>query len=94
MVAPTREIAIQIRDVIRNVGKYLKGFQCEAIIGGLDTQNDAKKMRHCQVIVGTPGTLDISFACGTLSLNVFRASNGIDTQKLDEDAKYTALGIG
>ncbi|KAI9020728.1 P-loop containing nucleoside triphosphate hydrolase protein [Phycomyces nitens] len=57
IVAPTREIAIQIRDVLRNLGKYIEGFQCEALIGGLSTQGDYTKLKSSQVLVGTPGKL-------------------------------------
>ncbi|OAD72839.1 hypothetical protein PHYBLDRAFT_113448 [Phycomyces blakesleeanus NRRL 1555(-)] len=57
IVAPTREIAIQIRDVLRNLGKYIEGFQCEALIGGLSTQGDYTKLKNSQVLVGTPGRL-------------------------------------
>ncbi len=35
IVAPTREIAIQIRDVLMAVGRHLEGLRCVAFIGGL-----------------------------------------------------------
>ncbi|KAI7868849.1 P-loop containing nucleoside triphosphate hydrolase protein [Spinellus fusiger] len=57
IVAPTREIAIQIRDVVRNLGKSMEGLQCEAVIGGLSTQGDEQKVKYSQIVVGTPGKL-------------------------------------
>ncbi|CDH54379.1 probable atp-dependent rna helicase ddx20 [Lichtheimia corymbifera JMRC:FSU:9682] len=57
VIAPTREIAIQIRDVLRNIGRHIQGFQCEAFIGGLSVRADAKKAPKCQVVIGTPGRL-------------------------------------
>ncbi|KAF7732861.1 DEAD (Asp-Glu-Ala-Asp) box polypeptide 20 [Apophysomyces ossiformis] len=57
IVAPTREIAIQIRDVLRALGQYMDGFRCEAFIGGLSVKGDTLKLHHCQVIIGTPGRL-------------------------------------
>jgi ATP-dependent RNA helicase DDX20 len=57
IIAPTREIAIQIRDVIRNLGSFMPGLQCHAFIGGLAMQIDAKHANHCHIIVGTPGRI-------------------------------------
>ncbi|KAI8891125.1 DEAD-domain-containing protein [Backusella circina FSU 941] len=57
LIAPTREIAVQIKDVITNLGRFINGFKCEAFIGGLSVQADLERLKHCQVIVGTPGRL-------------------------------------
>lgn len=57
IIAPTREIAIQIRDVIRNLGQEMKGLICEAFIGGLSMTSDYQHLIGCHVMVGTPGRL-------------------------------------
>lgn len=57
IVAPTREIAIQIRDVLRNLGQSMHGLRCEAFIGGLSMAADCQHLIGCHVIVGTPGRL-------------------------------------
>lgn len=57
IVAPTREIAVQIRDVLRNLGQDMTGLGCEAFIGGLSVSSDYQHLIGCQVIVGTPGRL-------------------------------------
>jgi ATP-dependent RNA helicase DDX20 len=57
IVAPTREIAVQIRDVIRNLGQGMNGLKCEAFIGGLSMGADVQNLIGCQIIVGTPGRL-------------------------------------
>ncbi|KAI8084560.1 P-loop containing nucleoside triphosphate hydrolase protein [Halteromyces radiatus] len=57
IIAPTREIAIQIKDVVQHLGQYIPQFNCEALIGGLSVQGDIKRLQHCQVVVGTPGRL-------------------------------------
>ncbi|KAG0166501.1 DEAD (Asp-Glu-Ala-Asp) box polypeptide 20 [Apophysomyces sp. BC1015] len=44
IVAPTREIAIQIRDVLRNLGQYMEGFHCEAFIGRIMALIDDQKI--------------------------------------------------
>ncbi|KAI8983054.1 P-loop containing nucleoside triphosphate hydrolase protein [Pilobolus umbonatus] len=57
IVVPTREIAIQIRDVIRHIGQCIRGLKCEAVIGGLSGLEDTQKIAGSQVIVATPGRL-------------------------------------
>ncbi|KAI7895903.1 P-loop containing nucleoside triphosphate hydrolase protein [Mucor mucedo] len=57
LIAPTREIAIQIRDVIRNLGQTMEGLVCEAFIGGLSMAADCQRLAKCHVMVGTPGRL-------------------------------------
>jgi ATP-dependent RNA helicase DDX20 len=55
MVAPTREIAVQIRDVVRGLAECMPTVQCHSFIGGLPTPPET--LSHCQVVVGTPGRL-------------------------------------
>ncbi|GAB5372456.1 hypothetical protein AAMO2058_001667000 [Amorphochlora amoebiformis] len=57
VVAPTREIAVQIRDVIVTIGQYMEGLSCNFFIGGLPVDTDKKRLRSTQVVVGTPGRL-------------------------------------
>lgn len=58
VIAPTREIATQIRSVVSRIGRHLKGFSCVAFIGGQSRAIDRKKIaRRCHVAVGTPGRL-------------------------------------
>ncbi|KAI8380812.1 P-loop containing nucleoside triphosphate hydrolase protein [Blakeslea trispora] len=56
IMAPTREIAVQIRDVVRHLGALMH-VKCHAFIGGLSLQSDAQHLTDCHVIVGTPGRL-------------------------------------
>jgi superfamily II DNA/RNA helicase len=55
IVAPTREIAVQITEVLRVLGSYMQKLTCETFIGGLSVGGDSRKMKQCQVVVGTPG---------------------------------------
>ncbi|KAJ2959325.1 hypothetical protein NQZ79_g5240 [Umbelopsis isabellina] len=57
IVAPTREIAVQITEVLRVLGTYMQKLTCETFIGGLAVGGDTRKMKQCQVVVGTPGRL-------------------------------------
>lgn len=58
ILAPTRELSIQVADEIRKFSKYLSGTNSLAIYGGqpIDRQIKALK-RGVQVVVGTPGRL-------------------------------------
>ncbi|MBP1757438.1 MAG: box helicase domain protein, partial [Firmicutes bacterium] len=56
ILAPTRELAIQIADEMHAVAKYKEGIRILAVYGGqpIDRQILALKKRP-QIIVGTPG---------------------------------------
>lgn len=58
VIAPTRELAIQIRDHLRDLGRYL-GVSVYAFYGGTPPARDVEtlKRRDPSVIVGTPGRL-------------------------------------
>ncbi len=58
ILSPTRELAIQIANDIKNYSKHLKGLKVVAVYGGasIDTQiRDIKK--NPQIVVATPGRL-------------------------------------
>jgi len=56
ILAPTRELAIQVSEAINSYSKYLKGFQVVPIYGGQSFPIQLKQLaRGPQVIVGTPG---------------------------------------
>ena len=58
IITPTREIAVQIRDFIRTIGKYYKYLTCDTFIGGVPLSYDNKNLNlGCQIIVGTPGRI-------------------------------------
>jgi translation initiation factor 4A len=57
ILAPTRELALQIQKVAICVGDYV-GLLCHASIGGTARREDAEKLRAGQhVVVGTPGRI-------------------------------------
>ncbi|KAJ9599213.1 hypothetical protein L9F63_010297, partial [Diploptera punctata] len=55
ILAPTREIAVQIKDVIESIGCEMKGLKVESFIGGLPFKEDKKKIECCHIAVGAPG---------------------------------------
>jgi ATP-dependent RNA helicase DeaD len=58
ILAPTRELCVQITNDIKNYSKYLKNFSATAIYGGARIDAQIKEIRRgVQVIVATPGRL-------------------------------------
>lgn len=57
VMAPTRELAKQIRDVITNLGTQMAGLKVQLLVGGTSTDDDAKmlKTEMPQIVVGCPG---------------------------------------
>ncbi|KAG7827008.1 hypothetical protein KL920_005006 [Ogataea angusta] len=57
VLAPTRELAYQIRETFDALGVNM-GLRCSTIVGGMDMMEQAKElMRKPHVIVATPGRL-------------------------------------
>jgi len=56
VLAPTREIAVQIQDVINAIGCCMTELSCKTFIGGLPVCEDVAKLKKCHIAVGTPGT--------------------------------------
>jgi translation initiation factor 4A len=57
IIAPTRELAKQIHDVVRDLGTQMTGLNVQLLIGGTSTEDDVAdlKANGPQVIVGCPG---------------------------------------
>lgn len=70
VLAPTRELAIQVAEAFQTYAKHLKGFHVLPIYGGQEygTQLRALK-RGVQVVVGTPGRVMDHMRRGTLKLD-------------------------
>lgn len=57
IIAPTRELALQIHDDARQIGRHT-GFKVQAVFGGVDYVKQAKALRQgVDIVVGTPGRL-------------------------------------
>ena len=55
MLAPTREIAVQIQQVVCAIGCAVPHLRCQTFIGGLPLTDDVAKLKKCHIAVGTPG---------------------------------------
>jgi ATP-dependent RNA helicase RhlE len=57
ILAPTRELATQIVDEIRDIARARK-LRIAAVYGGVGLQAQAKKAREAHIVVATPGRLE------------------------------------
>jgi len=82
VLSPTRELAIQIADEMRELTKYQEGIRILAVYGGqpIDRQILALKKRP-QIIVGTPGRVMDHMRRKTIRLDQL---NGIILDEADE----------
>ncbi|RUP52033.1 P-loop containing nucleoside triphosphate hydrolase protein [Jimgerdemannia flammicorona] len=72
ILAPTREIAVQIKEVMCQIGQNISSFSCHAFIGGMPTFEDEENLRNCQIAVGTPGRVKGLIDSGKFSLKSIR----------------------
>ncbi len=74
ILAPTRELAIQVAEACQSYAKYMPDFHVLPIYGGssYDSQIRALK-RGAQVVVGTPGRVMDLMRKGKLDLSALRA---------------------
>lgn len=87
IIAPTRELAQQIQEEARRVGKGLRIFDV-LLIGGvrIGPQLGALSRKH-QLIIGTPGRIKDHLERGTLDLS------NVDTIVLDEVDRMLDMGF-
>ncbi len=58
VLAPTRELCVQIANEIRNYGKYVKGLKIEPVYGGESIEKQTKSISvPPQILIATPGRL-------------------------------------
>ncbi|NOQ35682.1 MAG: DEAD/DEAH box helicase [Methylococcaceae bacterium] len=73
VLAPTRELAIQVAEAFQRYASKLKDFHVLPIYGGQDYSIQLRQLkRGVQVVVGTPGRVMDHMRRGTLKLNALR----------------------
>ena len=57
ILAPTRELALQISGVIKGLGEYMDGLKIQLLIGGTSVNEDINNLKNNtpHIIVGCPG---------------------------------------
>jgi ATP-dependent RNA helicase DeaD len=73
ILAPTRELAIQVAEHFETLSKHQSGVQVTVLCGGQDYRPQLKKLREgAQIVVGTPGRILDHLQRGTLRLESLR----------------------
>jgi translation initiation factor 4A len=59
ILAPTRELSLQIKNVVDNIGNNMKNLKTQLLIGGTSTEVDINNIKqNCpQIVVGCPGRI-------------------------------------
>jgi ATP-dependent RNA helicase DeaD len=74
VLAPTRELALQVADAFNSYSSQLNGVRTLAIYGGADFRDQIHQLkRGVQIVVGTPGRVMDHMRQGTLDLSNLRA---------------------
>lgn len=88
ILAPTRELAIQVGEHFESLGTYMSGLKVTVICGGQDYRPQLKKLREgAHIVVGTPGRILDHLERGTLKLDKLR------TLILDEADEMLRMGF-
>lgn len=56
VISPTRELAIQIFEVLRKIGRA-HSFSAGLVIGGKDVKTEAERLGRLNILIGTPGRI-------------------------------------
>ena len=74
VLAPTRELAIQVAEAFQTYAKHIKGFHVLPVYGGQDFRGQIRALeRGVHVVVGTPGRVMDHMRRGTLKLDKLTA---------------------
>lgn len=88
VLAPTRELALQVAEAFQTYARHLPGFHIVPIYGGQGMDTQLRQLRRgAQVVVGTPGRVMDHMRRGTLSLS------GLNALVLDEADEMLNMGF-
>lgn len=68
VLCPTRELALQITEVVKDTGKY-KHLNVVPVYGGASINVQIEKMKNAEVVVGTPGRVLDHIRRNTMNLS-------------------------
>ena len=87
ILAPTRELAYQIHDMVNSLGEYLN-LVTLVCVGGTAHSDDCRILKGgVHIVVGTPDRISYLFQCGVLLLD------HIQQVVLDEADEILSLGF-
>jgi ATP-dependent RNA helicase DeaD len=88
VLAPTRELAIQVAEAFQKYATYMKGFHVLPVYGGSDYSGQIRALkRGVHVVVGTPGRVMDHIRKGTLKLG------NLSALVLDEADEMLRMGF-
>ena len=88
VLAPTRELAIQVAEACQKYARPLSGFHVLPVYGGSDMRGQLRQLeRGVHVVVGTPGRVMDHMRRGSLKLS------GLRTLVLDEADEMLRMGF-
>ncbi|WP_370980185.1 DEAD/DEAH box helicase [Agaribacterium sp. ZY112] len=88
VLAPTRELAIQVAEAFQSYARYIKGFHILPVYGGQSYEGQIRALkRGVHVVVGTPGRVMDHMRKGTLKLD------GLKHLVLDEADEMLRMGF-
>ncbi len=74
VLAPTRELAIQVAEAMQTYARHLKGFHVVPVYGGQNIETQLRHLRRgVHVVVGTPGRIQDHLRRRTLDLSQLQA---------------------
>jgi ATP-dependent RNA helicase DeaD len=74
VLAPTRELALQVSEALQTYARFLRGFHVLPIYGGQGMGHQLAQLRRgVQVVVGTPGRVMDHMRRGTLDISRLQA---------------------
>ncbi|XP_032809892.2 putative ATP-dependent RNA helicase DDX20 [Petromyzon marinus] len=88
VLAPTREIAVQIHSVMLAIGAHVEGLQCHVFIGGTPLSLDQQRLRKCHIAIGSPGRVKQLIELGHLSVGAVRLFVLDEADKLLEQGSF------
>ncbi|XP_049610605.1 probable ATP-dependent RNA helicase DDX20 isoform X1 [Syngnathus scovelli] len=88
VLAPTREIAVQIHSVVMAIGCAMEGLQCHVFIGGRPVHQDKLHLKKCHIAVGSPGRIKQLIELGMLSTASIRLFVLDEADKLLEEGSF------
>ncbi|NXB53374.1 DDX20 helicase, partial [Leucopsar rothschildi] len=88
VLAPTREIAVQIHAVITTIGIKMEGLECHVFIGGTPLSQDRSRLKKCHIAVGSPGRIKQLIELDYLSTASVRLFVLDEADKLLEEGSF------
>lgn len=87
IISPTRELAVQIFEVLTKIGKY-NSFSAGLVTGGKDVQYEKERVARMNILVGTPGRISQH-----LNETIGMDSSNLQVLVLDEADRCLDMGF-